>query len=130
MTVRGYSYTDDVVRLDLGACCVDITCVGPSVEWRVGNPLPPLQRSLPPILLKSADAAQPDRVFDRDAELTQLIGQRIRCAPSSNDLIIIWQPGNELSISSYPLADGTGWFLHYNGTHYNFPPKSEGSVTS
>jgi len=60
------------------------------------------------------DEEQRTEVYNRDAELAPLIGNRIRYAPTVNELVLIWQPGHEMGVTSLPLADQEGWLLYYS----------------
>lgn len=114
LRVEGFSFTIDKVRVHFGTVTLEIYAEQSIVNWRIASDLPRLINSTPnSALLVYVDRNDKQRRFDRTSALSRLVGQRIRYAPSVNELYLIWHPEQELGFFSLPLADGTGYLLSY-----------------
>lgn len=125
LVVRAYSYSTDRVRIHFDSKSLDIYTANSTVDWTLHEDQRSLAVNEPPIEIRYADADRPAIAFDRDAVLAALIGQRIRCAPSANQVTLIWQPSSELGILSLPLLHDQGHLLIYELSQYSYPTARE-----
>jgi hypothetical protein len=126
MRVKSYSYSVDTLRIHFGPVTLEIMADGPTVNWCLSGSIAPMERMNDGrCLLIRAQEEFSQCVFDRDAELKGIVGQRIRHAPSANELYLVWKPGNELGIISVPLTDRSGYLLEYHCCHYGWDEEDE-----
>ena len=114
MRVQSYSCSSTTLRVSFESVTLDIVANSPTVNWQLCGVLPPLaERCDVPSIVIHADYGFRRQVFNRDTVLRQIIGQRIRYAPSANELYLIWKPNHEIAIFSLPLAEQYGWLLYF-----------------
>lgn len=111
--IRSYYYEDATLWIDFGLNALKISCNGPSVDWQLCDSYLKTDSDMSPIIIQYVDSDQKPEVFDRDACLANLIGNRIRYAPTANELVLLLHSGQEIGITSLPMADQNGGLLYY-----------------
>jgi hypothetical protein len=122
MSVQSYSCTNNTVQIVFESVILEIMADSPTVTWRLRDTCVPLAKSKGPSILIHTDRGDKRQVFDRDAVLKRIIGERIRYAPSTNELYLVWKPNHEIGFYSLQLKKQDSWLLYFE---YNLPMENQ-----
>jgi hypothetical protein len=112
--VKGHSYSLHAVLLSFESASLEILAGGPVVEWRLREPNLLLINSCsnPSRLVKSYQSNR-ESLFDRDAILRPIMGKKVRHAPDSTGVFLVWKPDYEIYFSSHYSDNAKCWLLLY-----------------